>query len=151
MTTDPYVWWEDYGAHALELQDLAIKIMSQAVISSCLEQLWSSFSHVASKKRNHLVTLNANDLVYVSANLHLLEHLEFPDAWKHWSEEDEEDLEQMEQHSTQPNMVSSSSTIERGDCDSNELPDHDYFDPQVSIPVYERSSHYCIQCNFIDY
>lgn len=39
MTTDPCVWWEDYGADAPELHNLAIKILSQAVSSSCLETM----------------------------------------------------------------------------------------------------------------
>ena len=40
--------------------------------SSCLEQLWSSYSHIASKKRNCLGVQKANDLVFVSANLRML-------------------------------------------------------------------------------
>ena len=89
LTRDPCVWWEDYGAEAKELQEVAIKILSQTVSSSCLEQLWSSFSHIASKKQNRLHTERADHLVFVSANLRLLEHLENPETWKHWSEEDD--------------------------------------------------------------
>ena len=66
------LWWEDYGADTLELQRLAIRILSQEASSSLVECLWSSFGHIASKKRNCLGTTKANDLVFVTANLHLL-------------------------------------------------------------------------------
>ena len=62
-------WWEDFGSDGLELQQLAIRILSQAVSSSCLEQLWSSYSHTASKKRNRLGAERANGLVFINANL----------------------------------------------------------------------------------
>lgn len=66
------LWWEDYGAETPELQALAIRILSQTMSSSSLEQLWSSFSHIHSKKRNRLGQEKTNDLVYVSSNLKLL-------------------------------------------------------------------------------
>ncbi len=66
------LWWEDYGSDGPELQRLAIRILSQACSTSCLEQLWSVYSHVASKKRNRLGVQRANDLVFVSSNLRML-------------------------------------------------------------------------------
>ena len=66
------LWWENYGASTPELQRLAIRILSQNASSSPIEQLWSVFSHVASKKRSRLLTTCTSDLVYVSANLRLL-------------------------------------------------------------------------------
>ena len=66
------LWWEDYGADGPELQRFAIRVLSQGCTSSCLEQLWSVYGHIASKKRNRLGVQRANDLVFVSANLRML-------------------------------------------------------------------------------
>ena len=66
------LWWEDYGAQTPELQCLATRILSQGCSSSPMEQLWSVFSHIASKKRNRLRMQRTSDMVYVSANLRLL-------------------------------------------------------------------------------
>ena len=66
------LWWEDYGADGPELQRFAIRILSQGCSSNCLEQLWSVYSHIASKKRNRLGVHRANDLVFVSSNLRML-------------------------------------------------------------------------------
>ena len=66
------LWWENYGADTLELQRLAIRILSQNASSFPIEQLWSVFTYVASKKRNPLLTTRSNDLVFVAANLRLL-------------------------------------------------------------------------------
>lgn len=65
-------WWEDYGADSPELQRLAIRILSQGCSSSSCERLWSSFAHIHTKKRNRLEVHRANDLVFVNANLRLL-------------------------------------------------------------------------------
>lgn len=69
-------WWDDWGISQEfknnALQALARRILSQAVSSSCLEQLWSSLNHIASKKRNRLGVEKANDLLFVSANLRML-------------------------------------------------------------------------------
>lgn len=65
------LWWEDFGSDGPELYQLAIRIFSQSVSSSCLEQLWSSYAHLASKKRNRL-GVKTNDLVFVSVNFRML-------------------------------------------------------------------------------
>lgn len=44
-------WWEDFGLDGLEIQKLAITILSQVASSSCWVQLWSFYSHTVSKKR----------------------------------------------------------------------------------------------------
>ena len=54
------LWWEDYGADGPKLQQFAIHILSQGCSSSCLEQLWSMYSHIAFKKRNHLGVHHVN-------------------------------------------------------------------------------------------
>ena len=65
-------WWEDYGADTPLLQRLAIRVLSQGASSSPCERLWSSFGNIASKKRKRLGVQKANDLVFVNANLRLL-------------------------------------------------------------------------------
>ena len=93
------LWWEDYGSDGPELQRFAVRILSQAVSTSCLEQLWSVYSHIASKKRNRLGVQRANDLVYVSANLRMLCKRESkkPDLFTAWemAQEDPEAADQL--------------------------------------------------------
>ena len=86
------LWWEDFGSDGPELQQLAIRILSQAVSSSCLEQLWSSYSHIASKKRNRLGVERANDLVFINANLRMLckSPTKKTDSFTEWEMEQEE-------------------------------------------------------------
>lgn len=72
------LWWEDYGARTPQLQSLAVRILSQGASSSPIEQLWSVFGHVASKKRNKFGTKQVNDLIFVSANLRLLGDMASP-------------------------------------------------------------------------
>ncbi len=79
------LWWEEFGAGLGALQDLAIRILSQACTTSCLEQLWSVYAHVASKKRNRLDVQRANDLIYVSSNLKMLFKSDQSDAFAEWA------------------------------------------------------------------
>ena len=51
---------------------MAIQALSQGASSSQCERLGSSFGNIASKKRNRLGVQKANDLVFVNANLCLL-------------------------------------------------------------------------------
>lgn len=68
--------------------------------SSCLEQLWSSYSHIASKKRNRLGVEKANDLVFVSANLRMLckSVTKKLDAFTQWEMEQDEGFNATETH-----------------------------------------------------
>ncbi|GLJ20490.1 hypothetical protein SUGI_0372930 [Cryptomeria japonica] len=67
-----YRWWIAYGSLALELQEFAIRILSQGASSPACERNWSCFDHIHSKKRNKLLTRKLGDLVYVRSNLKLL-------------------------------------------------------------------------------
>ena len=64
-----------------------------------MEQLWSVYSHIASKKRNRLGVQRANDLVYVSANLRMLCKRESkkPDLFTAWemAQDDPEAADQL--------------------------------------------------------
>ncbi|XP_019432948.1 PREDICTED: uncharacterized protein LOC109339874 [Lupinus angustifolius] len=70
-TVRPDQWWESYGCGAPNLQQLAIRILSQTYSSSGCERNWSVFEHIHSNKRNRLEHQKLNDLVYVRYNLRL--------------------------------------------------------------------------------
>ncbi|KAL1309254.1 hypothetical protein AAHE18_17G164400 [Arachis hypogaea] len=70
-TVMPDQWWESYGCGVLNLQKLAIRVLSQTCSSSGCERNWSIFEHIHSKKRNRLEHQKLNDLVYVHYNLRL--------------------------------------------------------------------------------
>ena len=90
------LWWEEVGAGLGGLQDLAIWILSQACTTSCLEQLWSVYAHVASKKRNRLDVKRANDLIYVSANLKMLSKVDQSDTFADWAHIEEDSISEKE-------------------------------------------------------
>ena len=69
--SDPTLWWEWYGSGAPELQNFAMRILSQGASASACERNWSSFDHIHSKKRNRLSSQKLEDLVYVRSNLQL--------------------------------------------------------------------------------
>ncbi|XP_059068694.1 uncharacterized protein LOC131056578 [Cryptomeria japonica] len=69
----PDLWWEDYGATTLNLQKLAIRILSQPCSASGCERNWSVFEAIRTKKRNRLTQKRLNDFVYVRYNLRLHE------------------------------------------------------------------------------
>eukprot|EP00253_Pinus_taeda_P013199 PITA_13199 len=56
---------------APELQNFAIRILSQGSRASACERNWSSFDHIHSMKRNRLLSGILEDLVYVRSNLPL--------------------------------------------------------------------------------
>ncbi|KAH7288100.1 hypothetical protein KP509_31G012000 [Ceratopteris richardii] len=94
------LWWKDFGFDGPNLQQLAIRILSQACTTSCLEQLWSVYRHVSSKKRNRLGVQRASDLVFVSANLRMLRRTQCVegDPFKEWELEHESDQVANEEH-----------------------------------------------------
>ncbi|XVF23558.1 hypothetical protein REPUB_Repub13aG0048900 [Reevesia pubescens] len=47
-------WWIHYGSCALELQRIAVRVLSQTTSSSNCERNWSTFSLIHTKKRNRL-------------------------------------------------------------------------------------------------
>ncbi|XP_049936819.1 uncharacterized protein LOC126410608 [Nymphaea colorata] len=69
---DPVNWWLCFGASTLNLQHLALKLLSQPATSSCCERNWSTYSQIHNIKRNKLTSKRAEDLVYVHCNLRLL-------------------------------------------------------------------------------
>ncbi|XP_073033773.1 uncharacterized protein [Primulina eburnea] len=72
----PDEWWRVFGCSAPNIQNLAIKILSQTSSSSRCERNWSVFERIHTKKRNRLEHQRLNDLVYVNYNLRLKERLD---------------------------------------------------------------------------
>ncbi|XP_073046060.1 uncharacterized protein [Primulina eburnea] len=59
----PDEWWRVFGCSAPNIQNLAIKILSQTSSSSGCERNWSVFERIHTKKRNRLEHQRLNDLV----------------------------------------------------------------------------------------
>ncbi|XP_028797889.1 uncharacterized protein LOC114753361 [Neltuma alba] len=68
---DPYEWWTYYGCSVLELQRVAMRILSQTSTSSGCERNWSLFERIHTKRRNRLEHKRLNDLVFTNYNLRL--------------------------------------------------------------------------------
>ncbi|XP_042475900.1 uncharacterized protein LOC122057736 isoform X2 [Macadamia integrifolia] len=70
---DPAAWWQQHGINCLELQRIAIRILSQTCSSFGCEHNWSIYDQIHSKRRNRLAQKRLNDLIYVHYNLRLRE------------------------------------------------------------------------------
>ncbi|XP_010266650.1 PREDICTED: uncharacterized protein LOC104604119 [Nelumbo nucifera] len=70
---DPAAWWQQHGINCLELQRIAIRILSQTCSSFGCEHNWSTYDQIHSKRRNRLGQKRLNDLIYVHYNLRLRE------------------------------------------------------------------------------
>ena len=66
-------WWQQHGISCLELQRIAVRILSQTCSSIGCEHTWSAFDQVHIKRRNCLSRKRLNDLTYVHYNLRLRE------------------------------------------------------------------------------
>lgn len=67
-------WWQQHGISCLELQRIAIRILSQTCSSVGCEHTWSPYDQLQSKRRNFLSRKRWNDLTYVHYNVRLREH-----------------------------------------------------------------------------
>ncbi|XP_057838522.2 uncharacterized protein LOC131048545 [Cryptomeria japonica] len=67
----PDRWWQMFGPKTPNLQQVAIRILSQPCSASGCERNWSMFEHIHSKRRNRLSVERLNDLVFVHYNLRL--------------------------------------------------------------------------------
>ncbi|XP_058076143.1 uncharacterized protein LOC131224790 isoform X1 [Magnolia sinica] len=70
---EPAAWWQQHGINCLQLQRIAIRILSQRCSSFVCEHSWSSFDQMHSKMRNRLSQKRLNDLIHVHYNLRLRE------------------------------------------------------------------------------
>ena len=65
------MWWESYGVHCKEIQNLVIRVLSLTCSATGCERNWSTFDHVHTKKRNCLEQKRVNALVFVNYNINL--------------------------------------------------------------------------------
>lgn len=91
-----HTWWSTFGGGAPELQQIAVKVLSQVSSSSAAERNWSTYDFIHNKKRNRLCEARARDLVYVHSNLRLIDKISAVDyseatvQWEEWAVEDSE-------------------------------------------------------------
>ncbi|XP_026438026.1 uncharacterized protein LOC113336291 [Papaver somniferum] len=85
-------WWGLYGGGAPELYNLAMRVLSQSVNSSCAERCWSTYSYIHSVKRNKLGADRAEKLVYVHYNQRLLarQRADYGNLYRNWDVNPEE-------------------------------------------------------------
>ncbi|XP_021751854.1 uncharacterized protein LOC110717460 isoform X1 [Chenopodium quinoa] len=70
---DPAVWWQQHGVNCLELQRLAVRILSQTCSSFGCEHSWSIYDEIHCERQNRLAHKKLNDFVYAHYNLRLRE------------------------------------------------------------------------------
>ncbi|KAK9086203.1 hypothetical protein Syun_028597 [Stephania yunnanensis] len=70
---DPAAWWQQHGINCLELQRIAVRILSQTCSTYGCDHNWSAFDQIHTKRQNHLAQKRLNELVYVHYNLRLRE------------------------------------------------------------------------------
>lgn len=70
---NPVAWWENFGNGTLELQSLAIRVLSQCCSATGCERNWDVFEYLHSTKLSRLEQSRLNDVVFVQYNLKLKE------------------------------------------------------------------------------
>ncbi|XP_020590482.1 uncharacterized protein LOC110031575 [Phalaenopsis equestris] len=70
---DPAAWWQQHGISCLELQRIAVRILSQTCSSFCCEHKWSVFDNVHGSRQNQTVQKRLDNFAYVHYNLRLRE------------------------------------------------------------------------------
>ncbi|OVA13527.1 HAT dimerization domain [Macleaya cordata] len=70
---DPAAWWQQHGINCLELQRIAIRILSQTCSAFGCEHHWSLYDQIRIKTCNNVAQKRLNDLIYVHYNLRLRE------------------------------------------------------------------------------
>lgn len=66
-------WWQQHGINCLELQQIAVRILSQTCSSFGCEHNWSTFDQIHSQRHNRIAQKRLNDIIYVHYNLRLRE------------------------------------------------------------------------------
>ncbi|XP_074559699.1 uncharacterized protein LOC141815646 [Curcuma longa] len=74
MDLDPAAWWQQHGINCLELQHIAIRILSQSCTSVGCEHNWSTFDTIRSARHSRFAQKKLNDFAFVHYNLRLREH-----------------------------------------------------------------------------
>ncbi|CAL2256638.1 unnamed protein product [Prunus armeniaca] len=67
----PAEWWNLHGDSALNLQKIAMRILSQTASSSACERNWSTFALIHTKQRNRLAYTRLEKIVFCYYNMKL--------------------------------------------------------------------------------
>ncbi|XP_073028317.1 uncharacterized protein [Primulina eburnea] len=70
---DPAAWWQQHGINCLELQRIAVRILSQTCSSFGCEHNWSMHDRIYGERHNRLAQTRLNEAMYVHYNLRLRE------------------------------------------------------------------------------
>ncbi|KAG6433661.1 hypothetical protein SASPL_105276 [Salvia splendens] len=70
---DPAAWWQQHGINCLELQRIAVRILSQSCSSFGCEHNWSVHDQMHRHRQNRLSQKRLNEAIYVHYNLRLRE------------------------------------------------------------------------------
>lgn len=66
-------WWDNFGNGTIELQRLAIRVLSQCCSATGCERNWDTFKDLHSRKLSRLERSRLSDVVFVRYNLKLRE------------------------------------------------------------------------------
>ncbi|KDP28006.1 hypothetical protein JCGZ_19086 [Jatropha curcas] len=70
---DPAAWWQQHGISCLELQRIAVRVLSQTCSSFGCEHSWSIYDQIHSQRQNRFAQKRLDDLMFVHYNLRLRE------------------------------------------------------------------------------
>ncbi|CAI0467590.1 unnamed protein product [Linum tenue] len=70
---DPAAWWQQHGISCLELQRVAVRILSQTCSSFGCEHWWSIYDQIHIRRQNRLSKKQLDDLIFVHYNSRLRE------------------------------------------------------------------------------
>nr|KYP62175.1 hypothetical protein KK1_016700 [Cajanus cajan] len=70
---EPAAWWQQHGISCLELQRIAVRILSQTCSSFACEHDWSIYDQIHCKTQSRISQKKLNDIIYVHYNLRLRE------------------------------------------------------------------------------
>lgn len=73
-------WWDNFGNGAIELQRLAIRVLSQCCSATGCERNWDTFKYFHSRKLSRLERSRLSDVIFVRYNLKLRERYK---DWNH--------------------------------------------------------------------
>ncbi|WVZ65458.1 hypothetical protein U9M48_014817 [Paspalum notatum var. saurae] len=70
---NPDAWWDNFGNGTIELQNLAVRVLSQCCSATGCERNWDAFKHLHSRKLSRLERSRLGDVVFVRYNMKLRE------------------------------------------------------------------------------
>jgi hypothetical protein len=88
-------WWEVHGNAHPQLQEVAIKVLSQPVSACSCERNWSDYDFIHNRRRHRLTADRARKLVFVFTNGRLVDKLAISEetfiGWDEGVEEQQEE------------------------------------------------------------